>query len=176
LELRGRLRAGTQVIASPAPVDASPEPAPAVVERLPVAGLGLRECWLIRWRGASLDADDAQALGRRLGLVAVRHDVAGGSDFEPDLALIESMGPAERAVVLVVEGWEAPDKATRHFVQALRLRGAPERPIFVAVLIAAADAPELALWRDRMRLLEDPFVSVQALVASGERAQQELVT
>ena len=71
-----------------------------------------------------------------------------------------------QAVLLVVEGWEAPDKATRAFVRALRERGAPERPIFVAVLVAAEGAPELAVWRDRLRLLEDPFLSVQPLLVA----------
>ena len=136
-----------------------------------VAGFGLRECWVIGWRGAHIDADDAQALWRRLGLVEVRHDVAGGSDIEPDRALLDEAGPVDRAVVLVVEGWEAPDKATRRFVQALRAHGAADRPIFVVVLVPRADAPELGVWRDRMRLLEDPFVSVQPLVAAREPAR-----
>jgi Protein of unknown function (DUF2868) len=174
LELRGRLSLGTEVIASAAlPNEAGPEPAQALAPRAPAAGPGLRECWVIGWRGALIGADDAQALWRRLGLVEVRHDAAGGSDIEPDRALLEGAGPAERAVVLVVEGWEAPDKATRRFVQALRARGAAERPVFVVVLVPRADAPELGVWRDRMQLLEDPFVSVQPLVAARQPAQPE---
>jgi hypothetical protein len=174
LELRGRLSVGTEVIASPAPSSAAAtQPAPPLLERVPVAGLGLGECWVIAWRGAQLADADAQALCRRLGLLEVRRDAAGGSDIEPDRALLDSAGSRERAVVLVAEGWEAPDKATRRFVQALRARGAPERPVFVVVLVPAADAPELSVWRDRMRLLEDPFVSVQPLVSARERAQPE---
>jgi hypothetical protein len=172
LELRGRLNLGTEVIASPAPPsEVGPVPAPPRVERAAPAGFGLRECWVIGWRGALIDAEDAQALWRRLGLVEVRHDGAGGSDIEPDRALLDEAGPADRAVVLVVEGWEAPDKATRRFVQALRGHGAPDRPIFVVVLVPRTDAPELGVWRDRMRLLEDPFVSVQPLVPAREPAR-----
>ena len=167
LELRGRLRAGTEVVVSPAPaptdrIAAAPLPAP----RAPVVGLASRECWWIGWRGAKLDTGDGEALCQRLGLSAVRHDLAGGSDFDPDLALLEGSGPPDRAVVLLVEGWEAPDKATRRFVQALRARGSAERPIFVAVLAEAAESAELTVWRDRMALLEDPFLSVQAVLNS----------
>ncbi len=172
LDLRARLRAALELGASSSTPSTGAEQAPAVVEQLAPAALEQRECWLICWRGAALAPGDAQALLQRLGLVKVRQDVAGSSEFEQDRALITGAGPGERVVVLVVEGWEAPDKATRAFVRALREAGARERPIYVAVLLAAADAPELAVWRDRLRLLQDPFISVQAVV--GAAAGQEV--
>lgn len=176
LDLRARLRAGLELdMAAPAPA-AGARPAPAVVKQQASPGAGPSECWLIRWRGAELTPGAAQALYRRLGLAEVRQDAAGSSEFEQDRALLDSAAldarSGERAVVLVVEGWEAPDKATRAFVRALRERGAPERPIFVVVLSTASDAPELAVWRDRLRLLEDPFVSVQPLLASAAHARE----
>lgn len=180
LELRGRLRAGVDVVAHRAqPGRDGADPAPPLLER-PTALLKTGACWLIRWRGALLGDDDLAALCARLGLDPVRRDEAGGSDVSRDDALLETAGhgPSKGSgsdarkgadpVLLLVEGWEAPDKATRRFVQALRQKGAPDRPVFVCVLLEAENAPELSLWRDRLRLLEDPFVSVQPHVPSRE--------
>jgi hypothetical protein len=167
LELRGRLRAGVEVIASrthPEPDGA--EPAPHVIEQPARHGATPLTCWLLRWRGAALDERDLAALSERLGLTILRHDAAGSSDFAHDDALLENAPAGAGAVLLLAEGWEAPDKATRRFVQALRRTGPPDRPVFVCVLLADADAGTLALWRDRLRLLQDPWISVQALVAS----------
>jgi hypothetical protein len=170
LELRGRLRAGVDVISGPARSEPDGAPAaPIVGERLAAPARAPRACWLIFWRGAVLEEADVAALSRRLGLQVVRRNSAGSSDFSEDAALLEGSTESDAAVLLVVEGWEAPDKATRHFVQAVRRQGAPERPIFVAVLVAGANAPELAIWRDRMGLLQDPFVGVQDTIVSPRR-------
>jgi hypothetical protein len=179
LELRGRLRAGVDVLASrtgPRPDGAEPAPAP----RAPAADLALtRTCWLIRWRGAALDDSALSAFCRRMGLEVVRSDEAGSSDFASDDALLAEPGANAQAVLLLAEGWEAPDKATRRFVQTLRRHGAADRPVFVCVLLPGATAPAnragssdpLVLWRDRLRLLQDPFVSVDAVVLSDDRSR-----
>jgi hypothetical protein len=176
LELRGRLRQGVNVIAHPAhPEPDGALPAPPLLQRPPPGLPKAGTCWLIRWRGAELGDDDVAALCARLGLDPVRRDAAGGSDVNDDDALLETArqgaGRDTDAVLLLVEGWEAPDKATRRFVQALRQKGASDRPIFVCVLLPAENAPELSLWRDRLRLLEDPFVSVQPHVPSRDPAR-----
>jgi uncharacterized protein DUF2868 len=171
LELRGRLLGGVDVISArlhPQPDGA--DPAPEVLERRLPEQQTLQPCWVIRWRGAAVDGDALASLCAGLGLRALRQDDAGGSDFSHDDALLEASRRSSDALVLVVEGWEAPDKATRRFVQALRQNGPSDRPIFVSVLLEHADAPELALWRDRLRLLEDPYVSVRALVALRRRS------
>lgn len=171
LELRGRLRGGVDVVArrgQPAPDGA--EPAPPLLAPPPTQLSQPGSCWLIRWRGAELDDADVAAACARLDLTPLRRDSAGGSDVTEDDALLEAADPGADAVLLIVEGWEAPDKATRRFVQSLREKGARERPVFVGVLLAAENAAELALWRDRLRLLEDPFVSVQPIVISHHPA------
>lgn len=174
LELRRRLRAQVEVVASRAHPEADgAEVAPDVArtqpaERPPAA------CWVIRWRGAVLEESGEASLCAQLGLYVARRETAGGSDFARDRELLEAATQSSDAVVLIVEGWEAPDKATRHFVQALRQNGDATRPVFVSVLLGAADAPELSLWRDRMRLLEDPLVSVEPYVAGAvTRASSE---
>jgi hypothetical protein len=174
LELRRRLRAQVDVTTSRThPELDGADAAPDVLERQlperqPSAG-----CWLIRWRGAALDESAEASLCEQLGFHVVRRESAGGTDFSRDSELVESMSKSADAVVLIVEGWEAPDKATRRFVQALRQDGGAGRPVFVSVLLGAADAPELSLWRDRMRLLEDPLVSVEPFVPAVARASSE---
>ncbi|MEO8183434.1 MAG: DUF2868 domain-containing protein [Deltaproteobacteria bacterium] len=179
LELRGRLRAGVDVVTSPARSDVpeGAEPLPDLAPPRPRPGQGSEPCWVIRWRGAALDEAGVAALCGRLGLRAVRQDAAGGSDFGRDAALLEGSTASAATVLLVVEGWEAPDKATRRFVQELRQNGAPDRAVFVCVLSVAPDASELALWRDRLRLLQDPFVSVQSIAVSRDppRLSSEVV-
>lgn len=173
LELRARLRSAVEVIAHR--THARPDGAdlaPPVSERGLDARPG-RECWVIFWRGATLGDEALSAWCERLGLRVLRKEMAGGSNYDRDAALIESSRGVSAAIVLVVEGWEAPDKATRRFVESLRRTGAPERAVFVAVLLRAADGGELSLWKDRMRLLMDPGVSVEACIEEPPRASVE---
>lgn len=174
VELRGRLRAGVGVVArrSSAEPDVA-EPAPPSSGGARVAPAPRARCWVIRWRGALLDEAREAALCERWGLVPVRREAAGDSDFDRDRALLAAAADEPEAFLVIVEGWEAPDKATRRFVQDLRQSGAPERPVLIAVLSSDPDGPELAVWRDRLRLLEDPWVSVEAAAASSDRAEQE---
>ena len=169
LELRRRLRAQVDVSASRTHPEADgAEPAPDVLGgQLPPRQPSSAACWVIRWRGAALEESAEASWCEQLGFRVVRRESAGGSDFARDSALLETARQSSDAVVLIVEGWEAPDKATRRFVQALRESGDAARPVFVSVLLGAADAPELALWRDRMRLLGDPLVSVEPIVAGA---------
>jgi hypothetical protein len=145
----------------PAPLGAV-QPSPRAASALP--------CWLIAWRGAALGEPELVALCARLGLRPEQRDAAGDGEFEQDEALIGSHAELP-AVLLLAEGWEAPDKATRRFISALRRNSA--RPVFVGVLIESEHAPALAIWRDRLRLLEDPLVSVEAVVERpGARVAQ----
>jgi hypothetical protein len=118
-------------------------------------------CWLIAWRGAALGEPELAALCARLGLRPERRDAAGDGDFEQDEALIASHAELS-AILLLAEGWEAPDKATRRFIASLRRGNA--RPVFVGVLLEPEHGQALTIWRDRLRLLEDPLVSVEAVV------------
>ena len=161
LELRGRVYGVTvgasrfeSELVSPAPAGLAPARA-RDARHLP--------CWVIRWRGATLEASLLEDVCRRLGLSTQRQDAAGDGDQEHDEALL-STGSELRAVLLLVDGWEAPDKATRRFIEQLRRVG--DRPVFVGVLLEAQAAPALAIWRDRLGLLQDPGVSVEPIVAS----------
>ena len=126
-------------------------------------------CWVIGWRGAALGEEELGALCARLGLLAQRRDAAGDGDFEHDETLLGSAAELP-AVLLLVEGWEAPDKATRGFIAGLR-RGSA-RPVFIGVLLDSEATAALAIWRDRLLLLEDPQVSVEAVVTRSRSGAQ----
>jgi len=169
LELRARLQ-GVMVRVSPAGPDPGGMGPPAPLGPAPAPSPHTLPCWVIGWRGAALEDAELRAVCTRLQLVSARRDAAGNGDFERDEALLR--GASEHAaVLLLVEGWEAPDKATRRFVQALRRAG--DRPVFVGVVSKSEGSAELAIWRDRLSLLGDPGVRVEAIVSHPHHGSQE---
>ena len=168
-ELRVRLLGLTVRVSGTPRQPEARQPAPlGPAQAAPRAGDAL-PCWVIAWRGAALGEAELAALCARLGLHPERRDAAGDGDFEQDEALVGSRAEPS-AILLLAEGWEAPDKATRRFIAALR-RG-NVRPIFVGVLLGSEHAPALAIWRDRLRLLEDPLLSVEAVVERSPAGTQ----
>jgi len=163
LDLRGRLHGVTVRVSQRHPEPNGVAPAAAQAPAATAAPVELA-CWVIGWRGAQLEEQALRAACARLGLRAERRDAAGDGDVEHDTALLHGGGSALSAVLLLADGWEAPDKATRRFVQSLREKR--DRPLFVGVLIERQDAPALAIWQDRLGLLEDPGLSVEAIVTS----------
>jgi hypothetical protein len=160
LELRGRVYGVTVGTSRNEPAAASSTPAPLAPVRDPARSAS---CWVLRWRGATLDESLLVEVCRRLGLNERRRDAAGDGDQEHDDGLLTPRSELE-AVLLLVDGWEAPDKATRRFIEGLRK--VRDWPVFVGVLLEAEAAPELAIWRDRLGLLQDPGVSVQPIATS----------
>jgi uncharacterized protein DUF2868 len=171
LELRGRLH-GVTVHVSRAHQEPDGAPAAAALAPASARAPGAAPCWVIGWRGATLDEATLDTVATRLGLRAARRDTAGDGDFDQDEALLRDGGAGLSAVLLLVDGWEAPDKATRRFVEALRSRR--ERPVYVGVLLEAEDAPALDIWRDRLGLLADPGLSVAAIVTSAVRGSRQV--
>jgi len=161
LELRGRLYGVTVGVSrsDPTPVAVAPAVGSAGVGLAPRRAL---PCWVIGWRGAALDEVELGRVCERLGLSLERRDAAGDGDFDRDEALLATdASPA--AVLLLADGWEAPDKATRRFIEALR-RG--DRPVFVGLLLETEDAPALGIWRGLLGLLADPRVSIEVILPS----------
>jgi hypothetical protein len=77
-------------------------------------------------------------------------------------------------VTLVAEAWEAPDKSLRHLLAALRSALGPRRALRVALIGEASDqgfrAPSVEdarVFGDRLTLLEDPYLAVEALAATS---------
>lgn len=122
----------------------------------------------------------ARALGRHLGLSVGAVHRAGGVDAASELALCRTLAAKGAPVVLVAEAWEAPDKSLRQLLARLRAElGA--RVTLRVVLIGEASAhgfrepasSDVAVYRDRLTLLEDPYLSIETLPSSSALALEE---
>lgn len=110
----------------------------------------------------------AECLG--LEVTSVHH--AGGLDVQHDTALCQTLREDSASVALVAEAWEAPDKSLRQLLGALREALGPRRTLRV-LLIGEASAhgfqppapDDVRVYRDRLTLLEDPYLMVDTLSA-----------
>ena len=131
-------------------------------------------CALVLWRDLPADAPAvAAAVRAALGYAVTRTERAGGADFAADEALVAELGRVGAPVVLLAEGWEAPDKSVRTFLAALREASPAGAKRFVALVERAraeawraSPAADVKIWRDRLSLLEDPYLSVEPLEAA----------
>jgi hypothetical protein len=120
-----------------------------------------------------------RALAQHLGLEVTSVHRAGGLDATADAALCAALGQGSAAVTVVAEAWEAPDKSLRHLLSALRGALGPRRTLRVALIGEASDhgfetpsAEDARVFADRLTLLEDPYLTVEAL--PGSRAARAL--
>jgi hypothetical protein len=133
----------------------------------PAAGA---RCAVVLWRdapgGAALEA--AVARHARAAVAAVH--AAGGRDHEEGARDWREVVDGVEPVVVVAEGFEAPDRAAVRFLAELRAAVGPRRPLLV--LLAgepAAGAPrpaspgEVRLWREGLARLADPHLAVLPL-------------
>ena len=131
-------------------------------------------CFVIRWRQvpvqpSELDLGLRATFGYRTAMLVE----AGGLDVAEDETSRAEAAALEDPVVLVAEAWEAPDKGLRRYLTALRSAVGADRPIYVALVgeagqsgFEAADPEDIAIWRDRLALLEDPYLGVEPLEAA----------
>lgn len=105
-----------------------------------------------------------------LGLAVTRVHHAGGLDVQHDAALCQTLREDSASVTLVAEAWEAPDKSLRQLLGALREALGPRRTLRVLLIGEASanafqtPAPEdVRVYRDRLTLLEDPYLMVECL-------------
>lgn len=113
-----------------------------------------------------------------LGLTVTGVDRAGGFDVQADAALCERLGRDSVGVCLVAEAWEAPDKSLRALLSMLRQALGPRRSVHVVLIgeasesgFAAPAGDDVRLFRDRLTLLQDPYLSVETLAAASESDQ-----
>ena len=114
-------------------------------------------------------------LVRHLG-VRVEHVLrAGGFDAQDEAALLAQVRASRSSACLVTEAWEAPDKSLRNLLAALREALGPRQTLRVVLVgeasehgyAAPADA-DVRLFRDRLTLLADPYLTVETLPAARE--------
>lgn len=121
----------------------------------------------------------AAELTRQLGLTVTHVVRAGGYDAQAEATLCAELARARSSVCLVTEAWEAPDKGLRGFLSALR-QALGARVSLRVVLIGeasatgfrAAEPEDVKLFRDRLTLLADPYLTVEPLTAAQEAERE----
>jgi hypothetical protein len=144
----------------------------------PHAAPGAAPAGVVLWRDVPGGPALEQAVRRHVGREVAWLRAAGGRDAgsdEPELAraLADGGAPGSAArgpVVVVAEGFEAPDRAALRLVRSLRGAAGPERELIVLLVDVdgdrvrgAADAA-VRIWRDGLAPLEDPGLLVEPLV------------
>jgi hypothetical protein len=112
----------------------------------------------------------AGELSRCLGLQVTSVHRVGGFDVQADSGVCAALGRQARSVCLVAEAWEAPDKSLRGFLATLRQALGPRRSVRVVLIGEASErgftAPmqeDVRVFKDRLTLLDDPYLSVETL-------------
>ena len=128
-------------------------------------------CLAVRWREVPVGDDALEAsLLATFGYRVNGQATAGGLDQALDAEGQARAAASDDNVVVVAEGWEAPDKSIRRYLQGMRNAVGPRRPIYVALVgdsdpytFRGPDPDDVEIWRDRLTLLEDPYLGVEAL-------------
>lgn len=155
------------------PQGAEPAHAPVTASEPATAEDG-GACSVILWRDMPAGPDAiARAVKHNFGCTVERTVQAGGVDFASDRSLAEELAQAEERILVLAEGWEAPDKSIRRFLGDLRQATGPRRKLTVALVEEAgpsdwrpASSHDVEIWRDRLTLLEDPYLGVEPLEAA----------
>jgi hypothetical protein len=146
-----------------------PLPSLGSVPTIPMPAGSHDRCTVVLWRDVPQGAALEEAIARQTRWPVAAVHPAGGRDYEEgsiDWArLVNGKGP----VVVVAEGWEAPDKAVLRLMRELRRAVGEGRHLVVllADVEAARVRPSLAqdvrIWQEGLAPLEDPYLAVQPL-------------
>ena len=116
-------------------------------------------------RGQALEAAIARQTQCAIGGI----HAAGGRDYEDQRIDWGALANGSDSMVIVAEGWEAPDKALLRLVGDLRRAIGPRRHITVLLAHVSEDgirpslASEVRIWNDGLAPLEDPYLAVEPL-------------
>jgi hypothetical protein len=156
-------RAGGVAAAPPGAADGGPERVDGA-EAAP-AGAG---CQVLLWRDVPEVPGLAPAIARHTRRPVLAVAAAGGRDWDGAAPAADGGGP----LVVVAEGFEAPDRALIRLLASLRVRAGPRRHVLVLLVdlaggaVRAAADPQVRVWRERLARLEDPFLAVEPLEAA----------
>ena len=163
-----RRLSGPYVDARGAP-DASPAAAQRSMPQSSASALAGTRCGLVLWRDAPGRPEMQAAVARQTGCTVASVRAAGGRDYEDGTLDWRRVADGTGSTVIVAEGWEAPDKALLRLLTRIRGALGPRHPILV--LLAQIDdhgerpslLTEVAVWRDALAQLEDPWLGIEAL-------------
>ena len=155
---------------SPQPELAAPQSSHAAPALVPASAAS--RCTLVLWRDVpALPAVEA-AVSRQTRWAIASVQPVGGRDYEEGRIDWTRLANGSDPVVIVAEGWEAPDKAMLRLMRELRRSLGSRRHL--VVLLAAVDAAgvrpastsEVRIWEESLAALEDPYIAVQPLEAA----------
>ncbi|MCB9528957.1 MAG: DUF2868 domain-containing protein [Myxococcales bacterium] len=123
----------------------------------------------VTWRDIPLAPERITALIEGPFAGAARGVVDVG-DYDAEARALQTLAADDARVLVLAEAFEAPDKAIRRFLRALRDALGPDRPIIVGLVHEATpdgyrpvDPDTLRLWRQHLAANEDPWLGVEAL-------------
>lgn len=146
--------------------EAGAPPEPGLLAPSPVPAPG-RRCAVVLWRDVPPSAALQAAVARHAGCEVGALLPAGGRDGgeTPTGVALDGADP----VLVVAEGFEAPDRAALRLVRELRLALGPRRHVVVVLVevedgrVGPAPEAEVRIWRDGLARLQDPYVGVEPL-------------
>jgi hypothetical protein len=155
---------------SPSAESPAPATAPAA-PRSARAPEGTRS-FVVLWRDVPRTSDLEAAVARQTGAAVAAVQAAGGRDYEEGQLDWTRLADGADPVVVVAEGWEAPDKALHRLLRDLRKALGPRRHLVVllarvdSAAVRGASEPELRIWEESLATLGDPYVGVETLGAA----------
>ena len=126
-------------------------------------------CTVVLWRDAPARPELEAAIARQTQCAIGGIHAAGGRDYEDERIDWGALANGSDSMVIVAEGWEAPDKALLRLVGDLRRAIGPRRHITVLLAHVSEDgirpslASEVRIWNDGLAPLEDPYLAVEPL-------------
>jgi hypothetical protein len=146
------------------PARSADAPAPAPGADVPGA-----RCAVVLWRDVPPLPGLEALVARQTRCAVARVQAAGGRDYEEGGLDWGRLADGADRVVVIAEGFEAPDRATLRLLRALRAAAGPRRHVLV-LLVGASDgalrppAPEeVRLWEEGVAPLADPYLMVEPL-------------
>jgi len=127
------------------------------------------QCALVLWRDVPPTPQLETAVARQTRCTVTGVHAAGGRDYEEGAVDWARRIDGAPAVVVLAEGWEAPDKAALRLLRDLRRQLGPRRPITVLLAQVGASgvrpslATDVRIWEETLAALEDPYLAVEAL-------------
>ena len=121
-----------------------------------------QEVIVVRWRDAEIDPDRlVERVRRRLGAVVEKPiGEAGGRDHPEEQAVLARLeAGGQQPMLVVVEPWNAPDRAFERFVRNVRKLGHFKRKIYV-LLTEGGNEQQHAVWAGYLAELADPYIAL----------------
>jgi uncharacterized protein DUF2868 len=130
---------------------------------------GGTRCTVLLWRDVPSRPELQAAVARQTHCAVESVHPVGGRDYDEARLDFARLADGSDPVVVVAEGWEAPDKAVLRLMHELRRALGPRRQLVVLLAqvgdedIRPSLASEVRIWEESLAPLEDPYLAVETL-------------